>query len=79
MSFCFEHSGINQLMGDMNCNLLSPNRLTVALFPEEPGNEARSAGGLNLITEENNLKQLNFVPARTTGNSQTLIDLLFSS
>ena len=52
------------LMGDMNCNWLSPNRLT---------------DGLNLITEENNLKQLISVPTRTTRNSQTLIDLLFSS
>ena len=52
------------LMGDMNCNWMSPNRLT---------------DGLNLITEESNLKQLIAVPTRTTENSQTLIDLLFSS
>jgi len=35
------------LMGDMNCNWMSPNRLT---------------DGLNLITEESNLKQLIAVP-----------------
>ena len=52
------------LMGDMNCNWMSPNRLT---------------DGLHLVTEENNLKQLIAVPTRTTENSQTLIDLLFSS
>lgn len=48
----------------MNCNWLSPNRVT---------------DGLNLITEENNLKQLISVPTQTTENSQNLINLLFSS
>ena len=48
----------------MNCNQMTPSKL----FDD-----------LSLITEDNNLKYLISVPTRTTGNSQTLIDLLFSS
>ena len=51
-------------MGDMNCNQMKP----LKLFDD-----------LSLITEDSNLKQLISVPTRTTGNSQTLTDLLFPS
>ena len=52
------------LMGDLNCNVLTPNSCT---------NELLS------ITDEFHLSQLITVPTRITTQSQTTIDLLFSS
>ena len=52
------------LMGDLNCNMLTQNALSEKLL---------------LITQENCLTQMISEPTRVTANSQTLIDVLFTT
>ena len=54
------------IMGDLNCDMLGPNR-----SPE--------ATNLLLFTEEHNLTRMIAEPTRVTCHSESLIDLLFTS